>query len=1054
MFVDIAHTELGWPTRDQILNPKGAGPSIYAQLVREKIGRALSRREDVRGLDIGILASNPDLDTTEAPLAIVCEFHNRVSDETLKEAHSLAWNFSRAPLLITIEPQLLRAWTCCEPPQDTDLLDTIGAEIVDVRVEFSEFSLVHQAARSLHWVQFVTGQFFREHHGRFDRNQRADQMLLSNLKYIREKLHNLDLSYDCIHDLLARVIFIQFLFQRKDSTGQPALNDSILKKLHEERVLSETFHSLGEILAHYDDAYRFFKWLNDRFSGDLFPGQGATPEEREAEWRAEMRQVKPQHLSQLADFVSGRIQMERGQLFLWERYSFDAIPLEFISSIYEVFVGRDSSGVYYTPGFVVDFMLDAVLPWDTIDWDVKILDPACGSGIFLVKAFQRLVHRWRKANDGNEPPARVLRQLLENNLFGVDIDPHAVRVASFSLYLALCDEVDPRHYWRQVRFPRLREKQIVHSDFFYQDKPLFREHPQSPKYHIIVGNAPWGRKTMTRAAEVWAQENGWSTPYQDIGPLFLPKAVSLCHSDGQLVMLQPAGSLLHNQVSTAKKLRRKLFAEYKVDEVVNLSALRFGLFKQAISPTCIVTMRSSPPDGQPLLYTCPKSTNTSEDDYRIVIEPHDTHFIYPQEAASDALVWAALIWGGRRDLAFIRELSRYPSIAKLRDKRLAKTREGVIRGDRGSVQKTILKRPLLEQENLPISNSLYLNATELPLNEDPCTDSAASTDFSAFDLPQMIIKQGWQTQRGRFQAAIVKSHHELGGVICSQSYISVHVDPSLLPQLEAACLSYNSKVAVYYLLLTSGRFASYRPELLVNEMLAVPIPDHRKGLLRDIGSADDVDARINDVFEFKDSEWALVEDLFRYTLADFKVGESSPGRLPTRRQTPKGNQEPDLRDYCESFLRVLKAGFGENKAVCATIFHDDPAGRNTPGNPNGLLPVRMIAIHLDWPDRAVVNLESVLDSLDLWQKLQALNRHIGTQDASIGLQYQRVARVYETVQQEGRTIPTVYLIKPDQLRYWTRSVAMRDADDVAADIMIWRDATAPASGNGRERKLA
>jgi len=198
--------------------------------------------------------------------------------------------------------------------------------------------------------------------------------------------------------------------------------------------------------------------------------------------------------------------MERGQLFLWQRYSFDAIPLEFISSIYEVFVGRNSSGVYYTPGFVVDFMLDAVLPWDSADWDLRILDPACGSGVFLVKAFQRLVHRWRLANDGNEPPAPLLRQLLENNLFGVDIDPHAVRVASFSLYLALCDEVDPRHYWRQVRFPRLRERQIIHSDFFYQDKPLFREHPQLPKYDIIVGNAPWGRKTMTQPAEVWAAD--------------------------------------------------------------------------------------------------------------------------------------------------------------------------------------------------------------------------------------------------------------------------------------------------------------------------------------------------------------------------------------------------------------------------------------------------------------------------------------------------------------------------------------------------------------------
>jgi hypothetical protein len=498
-------------------------------------------------------------------------------------------------------------------------------------------------------------------------------------------LHKLNLSYDCIHDLLARVIFIQFLFQRKDSTGQPALTANMLRRLHNDGILLDTYRNLREILANYDDAYRFFRWLNERFSGDLFPGQGATPEEREAEWRAEMQQVTPAHLHQLAEFVSGRIQMEQGQLFLWEWYAFDAIPLEFISSIYEVFVGKDSRGVYYTPGFLVDFMLDAVLPWDSTDWDVKILDPACGSGIFLVKAFQRLVHRWRKANGGEEPRVPLLKRLLQKNLFGVDIDPHAVRVASFSLYLALCDEVDPRRYWDQVVFPRLRERQVVHADFFYEEEPLFRQNQDASKYDLIIGNAPWGRDSMTKWATVWAKnpDNGWVTPYRDIGPLFLPKVASMCEPDGYVVILQPAGSLLYNQVSTAREFRQKLFAEFKVEEIINLSSLRFGLFRQAISPACIITLRPTPADGEPLSYVCPKSTYTNEDDYRVVIEPHDSHFIYPREAATDSHVWSALMWGGRRDLAFIRELAHYPNIKKLRDQNLAKTREGIIRGDQG-----------------------------------------------------------------------------------------------------------------------------------------------------------------------------------------------------------------------------------------------------------------------------------------------------------------------------------------------------------------------------------
>lgn len=1053
MSIEVAHRQLGWPSREQILNPKGAGPRVYARLVKEKIGKALKLRPDVNGLEVGVLMANPDGDATEAPIAIVCEFQNRVSDDTIKEAHTLAWNFSRSPLLITIEPHLLRTWTCCEPPAERNFFNTIDAEIVEARADLTDASLSQQAAESLHWVQFITGQFFRARPDRFRRDRRADQMLLANLKYLRQKLHKLDLNYDCIHDLLARVIFIQFLFQRKDSKGHPTLNTTILRRLHNDGTLSAQYSGLAEILANYDDAYRFFKWLNEKFSGDLFPGQGATPEEREAEWKAEMKQVSPAHLNMLADFVSGKIQMERGQLFLWEWYSFDAIPLEFISSIYEVFVGKDSSGVYYTPGFLVDFMLDAVLPWDSTDWNVKILDPACGSGIFLVKAFQRLVHRWRNANEGKKPTGAFLKRLLQENLFGVDIDPHAVRVASFSLYLALCDEVDPRHLWDRVEFPRLRERQVVHSDFFYEEKPLFRQHQDQPKYHLIIGNAPWGRNSVTQEATLWANNTGWTAPYGDIGPLFLPKAVSMCKPGAYVVMLQPAGTLIYNQAGPAREFRRKLFTDFKVEEVINLSTLRFGLFRQAVSPACIITMRPEPPDGQPLTYICPKSTDTNEDYYRVIIEPHDSHLIYQREAATDPLVWSALIWGGRRDLAFIRELTRYPNIKKLKDRWLAETREGVIRGNRKQRQDEILDRPMLEEDNFPKLNSLHLSAKKLPPNKDPWTDSAASTEFAAFDLPQMIIKQSWQTEHGRFQAAVVKSDEETGGVICSQSYISVHVKEEVLPQLEAACLSYNSQVAVYYLLLTSGRLSSYRPEPLVSEMLNVPIPEPRSGLLRGLRALDDVDARVREVFDFKDTEWTLIEDLINYTLPDFKEGEGSPGRQMTRRHGSSGDhQEPDLSSYCDYFLRVIKAAFGQDKNVCATIYHDEAEQQQS----SPRLPVRMVAIHLDWPGRERIGIEPILDSLNLWQRLQEVNRKfLDVQNAdSNGFVQQRVIRAYDTVRHEGKEILTVYLIKPDQLRYWTRSTALRDADEVTADLLLWLNEEGAISDERREKKLA
>jgi len=707
--------------------------------------------------------------------------------------------------------------------------------------------------------------------------------------------------------------------------------------------------------------------------------------------------------------------------------------LEFISSIYEEFVSKESgTGVHYTPEHIVDFVLDGVLPWDSQEWDMKILDPACGSGIFLVKAFQRLIHRWEQAHPKTIQPSD-LKNLLENNLFGVDVDAQAVRVASFSLYLTMLDKVEPQYYWEnEFRFPRLRERQLIAADFFQEDKEGFRSVEDASKYDLVVGNAPWGKNTVTPAAKSWARDV-WTITYGNIGPLFLPKAAALTKSGGQIAMMQPAMALIFNQVDTAQEFRAKLFSEFKIDEIVNLSALRFGLFKDAISPACIITMSAMPPDGEPLTYICPKPVMTNEDDYHIVIEPDYINTIYPQEAIANPLVWTALMWGGRRDLSLVRRLNQELSIKKLKDIGIAKTRPGVIRGDRSKVQNHITNKRILESSKFLNRSSPYLKAEELPINNDPFVDSTGFNNFAAFQLPQMIMKLSWQKKSGRFRSVIIDPDNTNQGIICSESYVSIHIPESHISQLNAACLAYNSKLAVYYLLLSSGRFASYIPEVNVDDLLRVPIPELSVGDLQNIKTIDDIDERIRQAFEFKDSEWVLINDLFNYTLQDFKGDGASPGRKKTHRidnSQSQNNTEPELTAYCEYFLRVLKAGFGQDKQVCATIFQEQT---------NTLLPIRLVAIYLNKPDSEGVHIKPI-DSPDLMERLENLNK-LYLERGSIedgGIFYQRVARIYDSVELNGVKIPTIYLIKPDKIRYWTRSMALRDADKVAADIMTWR----------------
>jgi len=1048
--LELTQKKFGWPSRKDIMNPKGIGPNVLANLAKRKLKTAINQLGIE--VEVGILAANPNSNRTEDPLAIVCEFGNEISSDKLRIVQRLAWSFSRSPMLITIEPALLRVWTCWKkPPEDKKALNKLLVrEYSPGKTDlFKEDSLSKQAAKSLQWIEFVSGDFLNKHSTYFQRNQRADQLMLNDLKCLREKLLKENLSQDVCHDLIARVIFIEFLFQRKDSEGNAALNETVLKNLHKKGILLKVHKDFVSILKNRKETYRFFRELNERFNGDLFPGKGKTSDERESEWKAEMDEIKTVHLNSIAEFVNGKLEISTGQYCLWKRYFFDVIPLEFISSIYEEFVtkktnekvdgktdeDKKSTGVHYTPAYVVDFILDEVLPWNGKKWDLKILDPACGSGIFLVKAYQRLVNRYKNAHSKSKPTIEDLRNLMKNNLFGVDKDHDAVRVASFSLYLAMCDEIEPKFIWQKnLRFPTLRDKTLIESDFFAEDKNGFSTEKDNKTYDLVIGNAPWGRGSGNDSeyAQQWANrdsEDIWNIPNLDIGPLFLAKSAILTKCNGRIAMLQPASTMLSNQDSTAKKFRSKFFCKYKVNKITNLSALRFVLFPKANSPACVVAMRSTPPDGESIIYEFPKCSHTKEDEYRIIIEHSDINEIFPNEAAQDRLVWTSLAWGGRRDLANMRKLAQMNNLGKFEKERAVKTRRGIGRGSRVERQEEILNMPLLDSEKFPKSTIVHLDAARLKLNDDPFLYKGHSKDLSAFKLPQMIFKLSWRKDEGgRFRAAMVRSSKKLGPVICSAGYVSVH-QPEKQEILESACLGLNSIVAVYHALLSSGRFAFYRPMPNKEDLLKVPIPPHHPNILKNIKTIEDADQYVRKAFGFKDAEWALIEDLFDYTLQDFTGGIKSPGRQPTR----KNRNEDVLKEYCQYFQRVLKAGFGKDKNISATIFTAEDSD----------LPVRLVAIHLGSPKgvrKVYPKIEPITNS-DLMDRLKQLDaKYLDSEDKQKGggIFYRRVARIYDTVEIAGQKVPTIFLVKPDKVRYWTRSMALRDADEVAADIMLWK----------------
>jgi hypothetical protein len=173
----------------------------------------------------------------------------------------------------------------------------------------------------------------------------------------------------------------------------------------------------------------------------------------------------------------------------------------------------------------------------------------------------------------------------------------------------------------------------------------------------------------------------------------------------------------------------------------------------------------------------------------------------------------------------------------------------------------------------------------------------------------------------------------------------------------------------------------------------------------------------------------LIEDMVQYTLADFKGKGNRPGYQPTKRwqqDGANGRAEPELQSYCEVLRKVLKAAYGQDKSIGTVILSETAQSK---------LPVRMVGVYLNDPSLNMVEVVP-LESQQLRHRL--LELHKMAQDSeNPHVIYQRCIRTYEAKQVQGAPVLLVHIIKPDQVRYWTRSMALRDGDEIAADLMVW-----------------
>ena len=497
------------------------------------------------------------------------------SDE-IDRLHKALWNQGLASLLVLRLPAEVRVYSLWErPTSNTRPMRDGGQRLVET------LRLATDALRIRALVPAVeSGTYFERNRDHFDPATRVDATLLNNLKETLSQLSK-SLPTDAARGLILQIVFISYLEDR-----------GIVDEADFRFCTGQKVRSLLELLRLQDPSLltRVFSYLKKVFNGDVFNAPGVF------ESGADTISVQSEHFVPLIDFRSGWKEMGKGRLRFWG-YDFRFIPVELISSIYDRFLNQDDSsrkatGAYFTPRFLADLVVDQV--WGAIDpemraGDFTVLDPACGSAIFLVRMFHKIAEEYRRSHPGRPPAWSELLGWLER-LHGWDISDSAVRIGTFSLYIALLEQVHPpivRALKAEGKIlPRLLGRTLVRRDFF-------EKQVSGLSYDVVIGNPPWVSRQpeKTKSAQEWCLRNEKPMPGGELAWAFIWKVSKHLKPNGHVALLLPAMGVLLNHSKEVSDARTRWLREVTMLRVINFADVCFQLFDGANRPTILALYR-------------------------------------------------------------------------------------------------------------------------------------------------------------------------------------------------------------------------------------------------------------------------------------------------------------------------------------------------------------------------------------------------------------------------------------------------------------------------------
>ena len=952
------------------------------------------------------------------PVVYFSQFEE-VDTAALAQLYRSIWSQGKAPLLYVISRQDILVFNGYDGPPSRDNPDEILfndeahrhrllhhlQSLYDIEIARQEIA---DTLRYYRRILLDTGAFWQTEDGQhINREKRADQRLLDSMSELRRRLLAMNLSSEVAYALLGRSIFIRYLEDR-----------GILTKTWVAQITNELAQNYLRALDSKEVTYDLlFDYLHQRFNGDIFP-----VDERERQ------EVSKDHLGLIQRFLQ-REDLETGQLSFWP-FDFSCIPIELISGIYDTFLSdetRRQLGTYNTPLALVDFIVEETLPLAKTTPEMTILDPACGSGVFLVRAYQRLIEAWKQRNGQTSAPQ--LTELMKQSLFGVDVQLNAVRIAAFSLCLSMLDYLKNEDIVQEnFRFPRMETSNLIHADFFSEE---IDRRFSDKKFDRIVGNPPWGNGTLRGLALKWVTDRNLPTGDKQLVQAFLYRTPHFCAHHGEVAMLAPTKSTIIVSSDTHQKFRQKFFSMYHVRAVVNFSALVYELFPDSLSPSVALFYQpEQPTEHSKLIYATPKPSSLSQSLGAIVLDKEDINFLEREELRSNPALWKVALWGNPRDASLIERLQALPQL-----KRLEKTgqlreeiREGFIVGNRKTEALWLQGMPCVDTDKFqPYIVKIHGIVRESHFWR-PLTQHQ-----EIFAGPLVLIHQS-SCKAAFFAGDKVAYRHKITGIAGQ---------PGEEQLLKWIVMYVNSTLARYYHFLTSTSWAVERGTILQGEYKRMPliIPDKDDPRLKEaltlfeeiellyqkrdepLGGGYDADIekaknRINelvfDIYDVVPIEQLLVKDMVDYEIKFFEWSKRKKRHINDEKARPIRPPEASmLKEYAQAFIEVATSCLHyQNQTLNARVYQD--------GAPLSVAEFELVQT----ADAQAVRFIS--ESKELHDLLCKLDRRLWERQAST-LYTRRHVRIYDG--------PRFYVVHPSERRLWTRSQAYADAGSFVAEIL-------------------